>query len=100
MCHFCEGKQIEINCRNGFADNNFCPEDEFGNTDCSQCKNCYSSSFEIKCNPPSQFHTDAFFYINFFNKFPRKDSPEELLFMGLSSEGIQIKYCPFCGRKF
>lgn len=100
MCKFCEemGTEVKISQRTTYSDDNIC--DYIRETDyyceCSSCCGCcgckdgnHEFSLSMKWNN----------YVN-MSYFKRiNDSKNEELIIHPISEGIKIKYCPFCGRK-
>ncbi|MBY6838719.1 hypothetical protein [Clostridium botulinum] len=97
MCKFCEemGTEIKIPQGTTYSDDNIC---EYVRTEgewycCEGCKGCADWSDEFSLSMKWNNYLD----MSYFKKINDLNNVE--LIIHPISEGIKIKYCPFCGRK-
>lgn len=89
MCEFCDNqlqhKKIMIPVRNTYADDNVCEKIMDGY--CEDCDGCMDNNYHF-----TLYKYDDILSIGFHRKISD-------VIISPTSETLQIKYCPWCGKK-
>lgn len=98
MCEFCEtmGTEKKLQFRTTYADDNLCEVIRGTDTYSYDCKGCNGCADENNYFAISMKWTN-YLDVTYFRKMNTLNNNE--LIISPISEGIKIKYCPFCGNK-
>lgn len=97
MCDFCEnmGMEKKLQFRTTYADDNLCDviRNKDGSYNCTNCYGCIDENNNFSISMKWSNYLD----VSYFRKMVMLNNDE--LIINPISEGIKIKYCPFCGKE-